>query len=89
VAQSWDATWHPVVGYRGCAKFIWVHRGRTRDLPSGLWIGRIELAARPTGSSFNYTTSNVFEFSQSIMRRGKGSGLSPALGTVQHTTIAY
>jgi hypothetical protein len=52
VAQSWAATWHPVIGSSVYIKFVGVHGGRTPNISTGQWTGRIGLTARPTGRPF-------------------------------------
>jgi hypothetical protein len=53
MAQSWAATWHPVIGLSFCVKFGYVVGGRTRDLFSGVWTGRAGLTARSSIGACN------------------------------------
>jgi hypothetical protein len=52
VAQSWAATWHPVIGSWVLCKSYGLAGSRTRDLPSGQRTSRAGLTTRPTGGTY-------------------------------------
>jgi hypothetical protein len=49
MAQSWAATWHPVVGSPVFGKIVVVSPGSNSRPPSGQRAGRTGLTARPEG----------------------------------------
>jgi hypothetical protein len=91
VAQSWAATWHPMIGSLVICKIGMVNGIRTGDLPAGQRTGRAGLATRPVGDPC-YTNDAFHIYVWLIVQTGggKGRGLAPALGAnVCYTTIPY
>ena len=78
VAQSWAATWHPVVGSWFCIKLYGFTVGRTPDLFSGQRTGRAGLTTRATFVLTMNRIKNISELKSRFRRRRKGPGLSPS-----------
>jgi hypothetical protein len=77
VAQSWAATWHPLVGSLGYAKYG-VSTGVEPPTSSKLRTGRTGLTTRSTGVLNSHMEKIYLSLIKMFSWRRKGLGLSPS-----------